>query len=99
MSVKLTAEQKELLTALALGALLKAHRDLDGGKIYRLHPMQGAVTVLAPHIVDPLKRHQLIDSNKKFPAASYILTDKGRQVIEQTAHVQVNSLTSRRFDA
>ena len=94
---KLSSKQIKLLAALASGAVLKSHRDLEGHKVYRLHPLRGPATVLAPHMVDPLKRHKLIESNKKFPAATYILTDKGKQTVEEMGNVQVRSLTARKF--
>ena len=97
MPLKLSANQADVLAALASGAGLKAHRDLDGHKVYRLHPLQGSAQLLPPHTVDPLKRHALIASNQKFPAATYLLTDKGRQLIEQSARVAVSSLTARKF--
>ena len=97
MPLKLSAHQSDLLAALATGAVLKSHRDLDGHKVYRLHPLQGPAQLLTPHTVDALKRHALIASNQKFPAATYLLTDKGRQLIEQNACVAVSSLTARKF--
>ncbi|MEZ4657133.1 MAG: hypothetical protein R2911_06145 [Caldilineaceae bacterium] len=95
--MKLSTDQIDVLAALAVGAVLKSHRDLDGHKVYRLHPLQGSSLALSPHMVDPLKRHKLIESNMKFPAATYILTDKGRQFVEQQVQVPVNSLTARKF--
>ena len=69
-----------LLQAMAGGWTLKAHRYLDGAKEYRLHPLQGPSEIVAPSIVEALVDQRLIDSNKKFPAATFYLTDLGRRV-------------------
>jgi hypothetical protein len=73
------AEARRLLAALAAGWALKAHRDLEGGKHYRLHPLQGAPEAVRPETVAALVDAGLIDSNKKFPVATFWLTPAGRQ--------------------
>jgi hypothetical protein len=74
----MTAAQQHILSSLAHGATLKAHRTLDGEKVYKLHPLNGAPPeVLADALVDSLRQQKLIQSNLKFPAAVYLLTDKG----------------------
>lgn len=79
----LTAAEKRVLLAIARGWTLKSHRYLDGEKEYRLHPLdEGDVQPVAWETVDGLRERGLIDSNKKFPAATYLLTDKGREVVE-----------------
>lgn len=80
MSPSLAA--KQLLLALGSGATLKSHRDLDGNKQYRLHPLgDDAWRVVDWQTVELLREQQLIDSNKKFPAATYLLTDTGRALV------------------
>lgn len=82
---KLTVQQQFVLAALARGATLKAHRSLDGTKVHRLHPLAGgAVQTIDRVTVAGLHRMGLIESNKKFPAATYLLTDKGRQQVWRT---------------
>ena len=63
---------------MASGWTLKAHRYLDGRKEYRLHPLTGDSQLIAADIVEALVEAGQIDSNKKFPAATFWLTDKGR---------------------
>jgi len=72
-----------VLTALANGATLKAHRTLDGSKVHKLHPLQGEVILIPATVVRLLEQHGWVRSNMKFPAATYLLTEKGRQVVGQ----------------
>ena len=58
------------------GATLKIHRDLDGQKEHLLHPLQGEPQPVSAALVDSLRNLGLIQSNFKFPAATYVLTDK-----------------------
>jgi hypothetical protein len=71
---------------MAGGWTLKAHRYLDGRKEYRLHSLEGEIEVVAPATVQSLAERGLIDSNKKFPAATFWLTDKGRAAIVAAAN-------------
>lgn len=80
--MKLSAAHKEVLLAMASGSTLKSHRYLDGAKIYQLHPLDGPAETLSRTVVDSLVEHRLIDSNKKFPAATYWLTEAGRRVVD-----------------
>ena len=75
----LTSEQVRILRAVVGGWTLKAHRDLEGGKIYRLHPLEGEAEMVRAEAVLGLVERGLLDSNKKFPAATFWLTDLGRQ--------------------
>ncbi len=75
--MKLSRDQADLLRALVAGGVLKVHRYLDGRKIYQLHPLAGPPQQVERRTVEFLKEQQLIDSNKKFPAATYLLTEKG----------------------
>lgn len=75
----LSPEEKQVLEALARGWTLKSHRHLDGTKEYLLHPLEGGnPRPVTWTTVNALRAKGLIDSNKKFPAATYLLTDKGR---------------------
>jgi hypothetical protein len=74
----LSSEHRSVLQSLASGSTLKAHRTLDGAKVYKLHPLtDDPPTLIADPVVEYLRKHRLIDSNMKFPAAVYLLTDKG----------------------
>ncbi len=66
---------------MAAGWTLKAHRYLDGRKEYQLHPLQGTSENLAPEVAEALVDNGLIDSNKKFPAATFWLTPKGQAAL------------------
>ena len=73
--------ERQILLAIAAGCTLKSHRSLDGEKVFRLHPLDTPAQDLEQTIVESLRRQGLIDSNKKFPAATYLLTEKGRQAV------------------
>jgi hypothetical protein len=77
-SMQPTSTQIELLQAVANGLTLKSHRDLEGHKEYRLHTLKGQSTIVVWEDVEALQAAGLIDSNKKFPSATYWLTDTGR---------------------
>lgn len=72
---------RDLLVAIGAGWTLKAHRDLEGGKRYLLHPLQGAAEPVDGEAVQRLVAQGLIDSNKKFPAATFWLTEQGKAVV------------------
>ena len=78
--MRLSTPQKQLLQALANGLRLKDHRDLDGRKTYVLHQADDTGTPVAASDVEALVDAGLISSNKKFPAATYWLTEAGKQV-------------------
>lgn len=81
---KLSAEHKRLLRALAAGHTLKAHRDLEGHKEFRLHFSDGHPSELIERrYPEELVEAGLLDSNKKFPAATFWLTERGRAVIAE----------------
>ena len=76
--MSLTPAQVELLQAIANGVTLKSHRDLEGRKEYRLHALDGHSTPVPRSDIEALQSAGLIDSNKKFPSATYWLTEAGR---------------------
>ena len=77
-AVKLTPAHRTLLQRMAAGCTLKAHRDLEGRKDYRLHPLEGEAEPVRAATVEALAAAGLIDSNKKFPAATFWLTPAAR---------------------
>ena len=92
MTMRLNGEQRRILRALQSGCHLKVHRDLDGAKVYRLHcPACGedggedAAELVAAGSVDALERHGYLQSNLKFPAATLLLTERGRQAASAPA--------------
>jgi hypothetical protein len=80
----LTSAQVELLQAITTGLTLKSHRDLEGRKEYRLHALDGHSTLVPWEDVEALHSAGLIDSNKKFPSATYWLTEAGRSRLTLT---------------
>ncbi len=69
--------QEQILGCLKRGDVLKVQRHLDGRKDFTLCTLEGAINVVPRDTVEPLIEWGLIDSNKKFPAATYWLTDRG----------------------
>lgn len=101
--MRLSDAQRAILVALQAGDRLQVHRTLDGAKSYRLHVRDNggraddSVLVIAGAIVDGLVRARLIESNMKFPAATFLLTDKGlAAVMAITGSVQT-PIGSRNF--
>lgn len=78
--MKLSKSHKRVLLALASGCALKSHRNVEGAKIYQLHPLDGSAERVERATMETLQDQGLIDSNKKFPAATYWLTEKGRAI-------------------
>lgn len=77
--MRLTIEQAQLLAALQTGKHLKVHRTADGEKAYRLHRVDGSETGdVSATAIASLERAGYIESNMKFPAATFLLTEKGR---------------------
>lgn len=79
--MELTEAQLQLLRAIEAGVRLKDHRDMDGRKRYLLHPLGGAAMPVDAGLVHGLADAGLISSNKKFPSATYWLTDAGRRAL------------------
>ncbi len=95
--MKLSKTQKRVLTSIAQGHTLKSHRQLDGNKGYKLHPLQGAAETVRWTTVEALKERGLIDSNKKFPSATYLLTEKGKQIASKLANQEIKPLSARNY--
>jgi predicted transcriptional regulator len=76
--MRLSADQQRLLLAIARGQSLKSHRDVEGRKVYRLHALDGSSERVARSVVTALAELGLVNSNQKFPAATYWLTEKGQ---------------------
>lgn len=79
----LTKNQQALLLAINGENFVKAHRDIDGHKTYLLHPLQGDPQPINGDDVQALVDAGLIDSNKKFPAATFWLTETGKAMVKQ----------------
>jgi hypothetical protein len=82
----LSPAHRRLLRALAAGHTLKAHRDLEGGKVFRLHFADSRPAEdLDRRLAEDLVARGLLDSNKKFPAATFWLTAAGRELARTLA--------------
>lgn len=79
----LPPEAIQLLKALQQGATLKTHRTLDGAKIHKLHPLHGDAIMIKVGTVRTLERRSWIQSNLKFPVATYLLTAAGQHIAQQ----------------
>jgi hypothetical protein len=79
--MKLSAAEASLLQALRRGCALKSHRYLDGSKRFRLHPLEGSPEPVSGKVVESLYTQGLIQSNQKFPTATYLLTPAGREAV------------------
>ncbi|MDT8305919.1 MAG: hypothetical protein RRC07_08290 [Anaerolineae bacterium] len=98
--MSLTTEAQDVVRRLAEGWTLKSHRHLDGRKECLLHPLGAASAQPVPmETVRQLQQHRLIDSNMKFPAATYLLTERGRAMAAQlgAGNADEGPLTSRNW--
>jgi hypothetical protein len=96
-AIKLSKTQHQVLRALSSGATLKSHRYLDGRKVYLLHPLEGPAETVRSATIEKLKAQGLIDSNKKFPAATYLLTEQGRRLVESLTPGLLLPLSARNY--
>lgn len=97
--MRLSDAQRALLIALQAGERLQVHRTLDGAKLYRLHTHDGNATeAVAPDVVDSLVRTGLIESNMKFPAATFLLTDKGLAAVQAITGSEQAPVGPRKFN-
>lgn len=85
--MQLTQAQTKLLSAMARDMRLKDHRDIEGRKTYTLHHPDGLGETVEADAVEALVELGLISSNKKFPAATYWLTEKGRATVQRLRNV------------
>ena len=84
-----------LLVALLDGAVLKVHRTLDGEKMHKLYGAGSTVTAIDERLVRYLEQKQLIQSNMKFPAATYLLTEQGVAVAKALHATAADPLVAR----
>ena len=76
----LSPEAVQILSAVRQGAVVKAHRTLDGAKIHKVHPLQADAFEVSEAAVRALEKRGWLRSNLKFPVATYLLTEKGSRV-------------------
>ncbi len=76
----LNRQQQHVLTAVAAGAALRSQRDLEGNKRYELRWPDGRTEQVARPLVLSLRNRRLIETNHKFPSATFLLTERGSAI-------------------
>ena len=94
---ELEPAQAALLTKLQQGGVLKVHRTADGDKVYRLHEAGALDREIEETLVAALTDRSLVQSNLKFPAATFLLTDKGVAVAMQLSGATVEPTGPRNY--
>ncbi len=85
--VWLTDGQQQILIAVFQGAALRSQRDIEGGKIYELRGELEAQPIPRKTVLD-LRKKRLIETNHKFPSATFLLTSHGKQIAAQLTNGQ-----------
>lgn len=94
----LTDEQQSVLAAIFNGAALRSHRDLEGNKHYALYALDGDERRIGRKTVLDLRNKRLLETNHKFPSATFLLTSRGNAVAAQLSSGDgTNPLTARDF--
>ena len=91
-------QQAEILHAMITGSSLKSQRDIAGQKTYYTVSLEGDMVTVDKGQVELLKRQGLIVGNHKFPGATYLLTDKGRNIavtLTQSAYQPIHARVER----
>lgn len=73
----LSDEQLRVLAAVFQGAALRSERDLEGQKRYLLYFDEGKKQVIGRKAMLDLRKKRLIETNHKFPSATFLLTEHG----------------------
>ena len=90
--------QIEVLELLLQGWSLRSHRDLEGNKRYELHALSGEKQLVSLDVVQKMRQKRLIETNHKYPTATFLLTGHGEKVA-QHLHGKLSNqpLTARKF--
>lgn len=95
--VWLSAEQQKTLIAIHQGIALRSQRDIEGKKIYELRG-ESSVEPVALKTVLGLRKKGLVETNHKFPSATFLLTTHGEQIAAQlTGEQGSNPVSARDF--
>ena len=97
--VWLSDEQQMILVAVFQGAALRSHRDLEGNKMYLLHfGEEGEKREIGRNTTLNLRKKRLIETNHKFPSATFLLTTRGNAIAAKLADGRgSNPLSARDF--
>ncbi len=82
MKVPLSEAQRQLIIKMAQGMRLKDHRDIEGNKYFVIYSPDGRGDVVSREDVEALVEAGLVSSNKKFPSATYWLTEAGQALAQ-----------------
>ena len=82
--VWLPEEQQQTLTAVYSGLALRSQRDIEGNKRYELRSESAAQPVSRETVLG-LRKKRLIETNHKFPSATFLLTTAGEQIAARLA--------------
>lgn len=91
----LTDQQQQLLIAVFQGAALRSQRDIEGGKVYELRGEAERQSVSRKVVLD-LRKKRLIETNHKFPSATFLLTTEGLHIAAQLTNGQGSNPVSAR---
>lgn len=83
--VWLDAAAQHVLVAVHEGWALRSQRDLEGNKRYLLQQAGAEEQPVARDVVLYLREHGLLETNHKFPAATFLLTSKGSTAAAELA--------------
>ena len=90
--------QIELLSLLMQGWSLRSHRDIEGHKRFELRSLSGETQPVSLDVVQKMRKKRLIETNHKFPSATFLLTGHGEQVAQTVCDAISNRpLTARKF--
>jgi hypothetical protein len=91
----LSDQQQRTLIAVYQGVALRSQRDIEGGKVYELRS-ETSVTPIALKTVLGLRKKRLIETNHKFPSATYLLTTRGESIAMKLTDGQGSNPVSAR---
>ena len=90
--------QIDVLTCLLHGWSLRSHRDLEGNKRFELRSLSGGTQPVALDTVQKMRNKRLIETNHKFPSATFLLTGHGEKVAQKLCDGESNRpLTAKKF--
>ena len=94
----LNVAQMRVLHAMMQGDSLRSQRDLEGNKRYELRSLTGEKEIVLLRTVESLRNKRLIETNHKFPSATFLLTGHGANIAERlSGSRQQTPLAARKF--
>lgn len=93
--VWLTNKQQQIVIAVFQGSALRSQRDIEGGKIYELRGKTSSQPIPRKIVLD-LRKKRLIETNHKFPSATFLLTTDGLKIAAQLTNSQGSNPVSAR---